>query len=1528
MKQANLLFKTLLILILLKLQTIIHCSGSGPVPLLYSNKLLINAYESEGIQGELLIVEFHDIYFQPDIKVYSIYNNTIELANQTRIDQKIEVYLEKRAQNILQDYYLEIPQNVLGRLVETTFLAANNQILVKTYVKQIIKGDRKRQDKWQIQLKETTNSIEGVVEYTGKNKIYKMDCTQCNYTISFLLNYQNGVGLPGDSGYNPDEKELIAFIENNLIDYTISEQTISVKPDYIQVKLDIKVKYEDIPNGFSQMKFIFRNYHFNKLEFSIWNQDLLWVEDFPQIKHFGVFLAHNLLITAYIRPLYFENKNISNLKYVLSAFVEISIIKQELFTCKLKSVILPQAFTQIIEKGQQIEVIFRVGNQITSIENTFEKNSGEISFPGGNENYLMSSSQGQETKVQISRFNSGVVEEDELKIELYCQDYGVVSRNIPLKSNKGQYFQIQTILMQFDNTDNKQYNMKFSIQQMDLQEVPKQVIISDLSGSNLIISGFTYKELERSGNVLVFKQANISMNSIELTFKQVSLKDTNSQKWITSVSCYNQAEFLFYTTDNTIQDIDIINANGNKSQSTQLNMTSIELRKLKPYQHIQEIRSSVPSSLIINFSLLNINPACTWIIFAIPQEINIGRAQKSNFTLSDCSGQTHVFTEGSSINKDSTIGYSKENNSILVSCNYMKTIAAKDVQNSMTCINNSIEVQNVENPEQALLTNVFKVFVSNEKASHQGYVEPPLNFKPNDIPNQSASEYVYYPIENRKSKGIDIKEEFKATEISLRSSSDYKNDVTTHILSMNFPIYFIEGIHAIEISLPLKQLGLNPSSDIVCENPSLFQARLHFESLEYVHLIIKIKDLINPEQRMTCLIHNSIPILNEDQESKVKILIYSQGFMIAQFSKLVNIQGSKPINNEWIKFSDIPLEISNSLVGKRDVEYSFNLSQLNIVNQQQQQQQFQFSSSSRFIHILIDSSLVIENTVKCFVSSICKNSSSNDGNQGSNGIVKQQISCQKISSHSIEIDTLLLQENVCLISVLGLQNPKLNIDSSNAQKKNLEFKFDYIWKRIIPQSQQFAEDKLVVINEIQVKFEVNFSCQLSCSGCSGRYLNCKNCSQEYPLWSGEGNQRKCVNNCDNQYVRVGSECKKCQVTDSNCAACSSSDIRSCTACQKGFVLEPNWKICIDESFVKMNRFLISSPNLSPILNSHLKHISLKADLINLHEDQNVNEKERRQLESKPNQVTPLEKESHSDQETQAPQTTPTAESTKTNSSSSMSSRLKDSLSDIQSGNVFLVYAEIAALVITISAALISSAIKKKQIKEEYSPEEKEREELSQVHRFNKRAFMLSLLTVAELFELPFSLLWAFTVSKGSWEHPVLQGMIGVTSLSVLQWMLDCYQQSCILIDSDSTPPTSSLANIFRQDQRENPLADLITKLIRFVFFCLNPKGICIIMTNLMKIEGWFILPLSDGAAKNSILLTNLRKILGSQIRSNAVGISSLIIFLTLKYTELMDNYAFVYDLMLFKIVMMMLCYFNVKLIDTLLEFLEETPDSN
>nr|QDH09133.1 MTAYp [Tetrahymena americanis] len=1523
-----------MILILVNLSIMLFCKEVDIQ--VESNIIIINTNSNQGIQAELLIIEFYDNYVQENLQVLGQSNEGIILANSTKVNKTIEVYLPNKSQ--VEKYFIDLDQNVMGRKITFFYYTADKKLLDQNLVRQVIKYDISKQDQWKISAEQKNNSdIEGVVQYTGRNKIFKMDCVECTlYKLSFKLNYLNGVGVPSDCYYHLEEKELAIFIENKEIDYTVIKKVISDNPDSKSVKLDVTAQYNDFPNGFSQMKFIFKNYHFSSLNFLITLSDPVWKEDFENMSVFGVFLAQKSLISASLKPFYYKNSdNTISFKDRSSSFIEISFFQQSQFTCQLKSVALPQAFSeQIIKEGQQIQVISREGDKVFKMKATVIRNSGLISFSRNNQMSLNSLYSKEQRKVQISKLNSQSVVEDELKIELDCKDHGTVSRKIPIYQNKSQQYHILSILMQFDYSGNKQFSMKFQIQQIDLQgtylviELPRQVLISDLSGGNLIISGFTYSEIEKSENVLLFKEANISMNSIELIFKQAQLKEINNLNWKTSVTCYNSDEFLFYTTENTIQDIDIVSANGNKSQSTQFNLTSVEFRKLKPYQDMQEIRSAVPSSLVINFSLLNINPACNWIILVVPPEINIGRAQKSNSTLSDCSGQTHTFTEGQPINKDSPIGYSKENNSIFVSCTYMKSIAIKDNQNSMICINNQIQIQNVENPESTLSTNVLKVFVSNAKEPSQANLDPPLDFKPSDISNQVDSKYAYYSIENRESKGIEIKEEFQATQISLISSSDYKNDVTTHILSMSFPIYFIFGIHTLEVILPLKQLGLNPSQDISCDNDSLFQARLHLESLEYVHLIIKINDLILPEKLLTCAINNSLAILDANQESKVKVFISSQGNMIAQFSKLLNIQGSKPMNNDWIKFSDTPLEISSPFVGKRNIEYSFNFSQLNIVDQQKQQQQYQFSSSSRFIRVLFDSSLFIENTVKCLVSSLCKSSSSNGANQGQNGNMKSQIACQKISSHIVEIDTLLVGQNDCQISVLGLQNPKLNIDASNIQKKNLLFQFDYVWKRVITSSQLFSENKAVLINRIQVEFEVDFICQSSCSGCIERYQNCRNCSQDYPIWSGEGKGRTCVRSCDNYQVRVGLECKKCQVVDSNCAACSSSDIHSCTACQQGFIYEPDWKMCIDESLIKMDRFLISSPNSSSSLTSHLKKLSLNADLMNHQDKQLAIQRGGRQLQSQPNASPSLEKANLTSSESPASQKAPLPETAKTNNSSSMSSRLKDSLSDISSGNVFLVYAEIGALGVTILAALVSSAIRKKKIKEDCYSEEKAREEMSQVHRFNKRAFMLSLLTVAELFELPFSLLWAFSVSKGSWEHPVLQGMIGVTSLSVLQWMLDCYQQSCILINSDSTPPTSSLGNPLRSDSRENPLSDLIIRLTRFIFFCLNPKGICIIMTNLMKVEGWFVLPMSDGAEKNSILLTNLRKILGSQIRSNAVGISSMIIFLSLKYSELMDNYAFVYDLMLFKIVMMLLCYFNIKLVDTLLEYLEESTDSS
>lgn len=67
--------------------------------------------------------------------------------------------------------------------------------------------------------------------------------------------------------------------------------------------------------------------------------------------------------------------------------------------------------------------------------------------------------------------------------------------------------------------------------------------------------------------------------------------------------------------------------------------------------------------------------------------------------------------------------------------------------------------------------------------------------------------------------------------------------------------------------------------------------------------------------------------------------------------------------------------------------------------------------------------------------------------------------------------------------------------------------------------------------------------------------------------------------------------------------------------------------------------------------------------------------------------------------------------------------------------------------------------------------------------------MLSILSYAEIIEHCCSLLWAFSVSN--WEHPVLQGIIAISSLSLLQWMQDCYLQYVILLNEDHTPQTIS-----------------------------------------------------------------------------------------------------------------------------------------
>lgn len=97
-------------------------------------------------------------------------------------------------------------------------------------------------------------------------------------------------------------------------------------------------------------------------------------------------------------------------------------------------------------------------------------------------------------------------------------------------------------------------------------------------------------------------------------------------------------------------------------------------------------------------------------------------------------------------------------------------------------------------------------------------------------------------------------------------------------------------------------------------------------------------------------------------------------------------------------------------------------------------------------------------------------------------------------------------------------------------------------------------------------------------------------------------------------------------------------------------------------------------------------------------------------------------------------------------------KIENMLKELQSGRVIFIYFVIVSIIISLifylkyslSKNRFSSEVKHNSIKDSYDFE-----------KYRPASCMLFILSLVEVIELPYTLLWAYSLSNGRLEHPVL-----------------------------------------------------------------------------------------------------------------------------------------------------------------------------
>nr|QDH09115.1 MTAp [Tetrahymena vorax] len=454
---------------------------------------------------------------------------------------------------------------------------------------------------------------------------------------------------------------------------------------------------------------------------------------------------------------------------------------------------------------------------------------------------------------------------------------------------------------------------------------------------------------------------------------------------------------------------------------------------------------------------------------------------------------------------------------------------------------------------------------------------------------------------------------------------------------------------------------------------------------------------------------------------------------------------------------------------------------------------------------------------------------------------------------------------------------------------NLTFQFLYGWGSNIGEQNQ----KIYVIQNNSFTTPMNFSCSSSCNGCQSLYSNCSSCSPTslFRRVNNITSSLSCLESCSLLEVPINNVCTSCETTTSYCSSCSSQNLTSCSSCQSGYQYNSAWDSCLDSS--------LSSKDSS-----------------------------RRTLSK---QTPEWDDDFHFEQQmvrriVQENMTQASGDSNSASLSALSASSLSNFFKNERWRIAWIVGGAAGAcfggkLVLALFSAIWRKSDSQRSHRKQRG-QQSLKETIAELTVYQPAALLLFLLSCVEILQMPYVLLWAYSVSDGDIERPVLQSLIGTCSLSFILWIIDVSLLSSIFLDSRRTPISSSLFNLLApQRRKEESASQKILLALTRGLCCLMPKSISILLSNLFAIEGWTSLPFKEGEERNAALLATMRKVFSSQIKSNVAGTIPFLLFLLLAYPDVMSTYLVVYDIILFNIVMVTLCAINIRSSEQALSFM-------
>nr|AGF25227.1 MTA4p [Tetrahymena thermophila] len=1261
----------------------------------------------------------------------------------------------------------------------------------------------------------------------------------------------------------------------------------------------------DFPDKFQNLQLIFSEYRFQNINLQIlFGSTNIKVTDYNQ--YYSALQLQNNNPQAIIRPSSF----LSQIKNELAFNITDVVFLQ----CLLSSILLPSEFQNEFITAEPSLFVFYPTNKTFQNQETYYM-QGNISLKVS-QNFFPNRANNQ-IQILISPFSDIVGQNKQLNVAFNCQNNIQTIKNISISSNELLNANQTQTQIKFDNNQVKMLSINIQIPQVQVSntslfiQLPYGIDYLQMNQSSLSVQGFAYSQFNWDQNLISFYSTNFTSSSILISIKQVQLSSSsNNIQNVTKIiaKCILNQAFVFYVDSNSNQTIQIL-------QPQPLPTTSIQINTFNQTQSTSlsspQNRTSLQSQLAFSFSILNFQDTCSWLIVSLPYSFTIGFLDKSQFTLFDCFGNTYSYTQGNPISSQSTIGYTDNNNCIYISCKALRSVSSSHAANN--CLNNTVTIRNVRSPDFPLQTAGIQFLIANSNTSSQPNSDPPTFFNQSTDLTNSSLPYFFIGSEVFTSKGINISQVDLST-LSTQISSNYFGDVFNFSMILAYPIYFWEQ-HQIDVQLPFRLFA--GKSDIECQPISTVVCSLQ-ASRDPQSTIFRIQVLNLTAPNTQIGLQVSYVVLSQNfQLDQISFLIISVSLsnrIINYQNKTIDAFKNLAIQNLITLQNQQPLQISNPLLGITGVNYTFNIQQLQIP---------QNINNYYYLSLSLDPSFQYNSSQIAFYQLI--------QSQNLNTFIENRIDFISNSSNLFLIPiTSLVPSYPFQLRISGLRNPS-GIVEQNEQNVAQTYNFQLIWS-----TQQGNSFKNVwVIQSVSLPITSKYTCSPNCQACASNYAACTACAPGY-LKSQYNHHAvlACLPTCSPQYVAYNGTCLACQLKDPQCLSCSPSNLTQCSSCNQGYTLVPEFNGCVDSHLLQTARSRLLDYSLST---------NLADNIDTTHPDD-------AQKSDKAQSLTRMTEESSSAKADQRE-----GGESSSNTGSKVMGQLQDTVGALKGGGAIFIWIVLAALAVSVSQSVLrytynklkgkshsngsssgmrrsssgsrssssgsSSAGRNASGKEHKGVREREKELRGQ--RID--CLMLFLLSVAEAIQMPYTLLWGFSVSGGDFESPVLQTLLGACALSTLLWIFDAYLLGSILANSENTPKTSCLLNPLPSSKREGCLSFLIVP--ARLAFCLIPKSVSLTLTNIFSVEGWFRYPYGEDVERATIVLTNFRKVLSSQIKSNVSGLCSLVSFLILQYPEVLSSYVQIYDLIIFDIVMTILCLTNIRNVDKLISTLNQIQES-